>query len=288
MKIYYECGACYLRQAKEALDLSTDDDELKLQVTSEVIKLLAKNFKKGASSNATGSKIHKLIREKTNCPDPYKNKKIQGNKIAENLLPTIKEIIKNDNSLETYVKMSILGNILDFGTYSISTDIEALLNKNLNNKLIINDIKKLDTALKEHEDLLYLVDNTGEIVFDKLLIEKIKKDYNINIIVAVKESPVLNDACMEDALQVGLDEYAELVSIGTDTVGIVYEEISSEFKKIFNDSKFIISKGMGNYEGLTELTFNKNQDVFYLLCSKCKANALDLKIKTGDMVLKKA
>ena len=143
MKVYYECGACYLRQAREALDLSTNDDELKLQITSEVIKLLAENFKKGASSNATGSKIHKLIREKTKCPDPYKNKKILGNQIAENLLPKIKKILKKDNTLENYVKISILGNILDFGTYSISTDIESLLNENLNNQLIINDVKKV-------------------------------------------------------------------------------------------------------------------------------------------------
>ncbi len=288
MKVYYECGACYLRQAREALDLSTNDDELKLQITSEVIKLLAENFKKGASSNATGSKIHKLIREKTKCPDPYKNKKILGNQIAENLLPKIKKILKKDNTLENYVKISILGNILDFGTYSISTDIESLLNENLNNQLIINDVKKLDESLKKHKQLLYLVDNTGEIVFDKLLLEKIKKDYDIDITVAVKESPVLNDACTEDALQVGLDKYAKIITIGTDTVGVVYEEISPEFKNIFNNSKFIISKGMGNYEGLTEITFNKNQDVFYLLCSKCKANAIDLNVNVGDMVLKKA
>ena len=288
MKVYYECGACYLRQAREALDLSTNDDELKLQITSEVIKLLAENFKKGASSNATGSKIHKLIREKTKCPDPYKNKKILGNQIAENLLPKIKKILKKDNTLENYVKISILGNILDFGTYSISTDIKSLLNENLNNQLIINDVKKLDESLKKHKQLLYLVDNTGEIVFDKLLLEKIKKDYDIDITVAVKESPVLNDACTEDALQVGLDKYAKIITIGTDTVGVVYEEISPEFKNIFNNSKFIISKGMGNYEGLTEITFNKNQDVFYLLCSKCKANAIDLNVNVGDMVLKKA
>lgn len=288
MKVYYECGACYLRQSREALDLSTNDDELKLQVTSEIIKLLAENFKKGASSNATGSKIHKLIREKTNCPDPYKNKKILGNKIAQNLLPKINEILKKDNTLENYVKISILGNILDFGTYSITTDIESLLNKNLNNQLIINDIKKLEKSLKKHNHLLYLADNTGEIVFDKLLLEKIKKEYDINITVAVKESPVLNDACTEDALQIGLDKYAKIVTIGTDTVGVVYEEISPEFKELFDNSKLIISKGMGNYEGLTEITFNKNQDIFYLLCSKCKANALDLNVNVGDMVLKKA
>ncbi len=288
MKVYYECGACYLRQAKEALDLSTDDEDLKLEITSDIIKLLAKEFKKGASSNATGSKIHKLIREKTGCKDPYKNKKILGNQIAENLLPQVKEILKKDNSLENYVKISIVGNILDFGTYSISTDIEKIINKQLNNNLVINETEKLDKALKKHDKLLYLVDNTGEIVFDKLLLEKIKKDYDIEITVAVKETPVLNDACTEDAISVGLDKFANIITIGTDTVGVVYEEISQEFKTIFNNSKFIISKGMGNYEGLTEIQFNNNQDVFYLLCSKCKANALDLNVKTGDMVLKKA
>ena len=287
MKVYYECGACYLRQSKEALDLSTTDDDLKFKITTQIINFLSKEYHPGASSNATGSKIHEIIRNETGCKDPYHDKKILGNEIATKLLPTIKKTLKKDNSLENYVKISILGNIIDFGSFNISTNMENLLKENLNKNLVINHTKKLEESLKKHDELLYLVDNTGEIVFDKLLLEKIKKEYNTKITIAVKQSPVLNDACLEDALQVGLDEFGELTTIGTNTVGIVYEKISEEFKQIFNKSQFIISKGMGNYEGLTEINL-KNKDVFYLLCSKCKANAMDLNVKPGDMVLVKS
>jgi uncharacterized protein with ATP-grasp and redox domains len=286
MKVYYECGACYLRQAKEALDLSTNDDELKLEIMSKVIKFLSENYKKGASSNATGSAMHEIIRTESGCIDPYLEKKHLGNEMALNLLPQVKELLKKDDSLENYVKISIVGNILDFGAFSLSTNIQALLEENLNKDLSINDIHLLDKALREHDNLLYLVDNTGEIVFDKLFLEKINKDYNINITVAVKESPVLNDACMEDAINLGLDEYASLTTIGTNTVGVVYDKLSPEFKNVFDNSDFIISKGMGNYEGLSELNFS-TQDVFYLLCSKCNANAQDLGVNCGDMVLYK-
>lgn len=286
MKVYYECGACYLRQAREALDMSTDDDELKLQIMEDIIKFLAKNYKKDASSNATGSAMHEIIRNETGCDDPYLEKKHLGNEMAQNLLPQVKEILKQDDSLENYVKISIVGNILDFGAFDLSTDIEKLLNEYLNKDLAINDVEALDKALKKHDNLLYLVDNTGEIVFDKLFLEKIKTDYDINITLAVKESPVLNDACMQDALNIGLNEFADLTTIGTNTVGVVYDKLSPSFKELFDKSEFIISKGMGNYEGLSELKF-PTQDVFYLLCSKCNANALDLGVNTGDMVLSK-
>ena len=286
MKVYYECGACYLRQAKEALNLASDDDDLKLKIMEDVIKFLSQNFKKGVSSNATGSAMHKLIMDETGCCDPYNEKKHLGNEMAKDLLPQVKEILKKDDSLENYVKISIVGNILDFGAFGFDTDINSLLNDYLSKDLTINDVDSLDKALKNHDELLYLVDNTGEIVFDKLLLEKIKEDYDINITVAAKENPILNDACMEDALEVGLDEFADLITIGTNTVGVVYNKLSDDFRDFFDKSDFIISKGMGNYEGLSELDF-PNRDVFYLLCSKCKANALSLGVDNGNMVLLK-
>ena len=285
MKVYYECGACFLRQSKDAMDLATDDDALKLELMEEILDFLAKNFNEDASSNKLGSAVHRIIKEKTNCDDPYYKEKIIGNKIALEFLPKIQKLLEKDNTLENYIKIGIVGNILDFGALGLDFDPQNFILSNLKKKLAINDIDKLKESISNHNRLLYLADNTGEIVFDKLLIEKLR-DIGLEITVALKEKPIINDACLEDALDIGLNEIANLTTIGTDSVGIIYEEASEEFRKIFDSHDFIISKGLGNYEGLTEIDL-ENKDVFCLLCVKCSAIAKDIDLKEKDNVLLK-
>lgn len=244
---------------------------------------VGENFSQDLSSNATGSRIHQYIKAETACYDPYFNEKKVGNEIALSLMPQVREILERDNSLETYVKIAIVGNILDFGAFDLDTDIESLILEGLNKDLIINRVDELEDALNKYDKVLYLVDNTGEIVFDKLLLEKIK-EYDVDITVAVKEKPILNDACLKEALEAGLDELADIISTGSDSVGIVESMISDEFKEILLDSPFIISKGMGNFEGLTEMDL-KNQDVFLLFCTKCPAISKELGVDEGSHIL---
>lgn len=283
MKISYECGPCFLRQAKEALDLSTDDDILKMEIMEDIFKYVSNNFKQTTNSNSTGSTIHKMIKQKTGCADPYYREKIQANEIALKYLPDVKKILKEDDSLENYVKIAIIGNILDFGAFKLDDDIESVVKNSLKKDLAVKDIDEFERALMSHEKVLYLVDNTGEIVFDKLLLSKIK-EYDLDITIAVKSQPILNDACLKEALEVGLDEFGEIVEIGCGTVGYVDSEISGEFREIFNSHKFIISKGMGNYEGLTEIDLS-DKDVFFLLCSKCNTISWDIGVNLHDMLL---
>jgi len=285
MKISYECGPCFLRQAREAMDLSTNDEKLKMEIMEEIFKFLSNNFKENTNSNSTGSAMHKQMREKTGCKDPYYKEKIQGNEIALKYLPEVKKILKKDNSLENYVKIAIIGNILDFGAFTLDDDIESIIKESLKKDLTIKHIEEFENSLKTQDKVLYLVDNTGEIVFDKLLLAKIK-EYNLDITIAVKSQPVLNDACMSEALDAGLDEYGTLVEIGCATVGYVDSEISEEFREIFNNHKFIISKGMGNYEGLTEINLT-NKDIYFLLCAKCNTISKDIGVKLHDMLLLK-
>ena len=283
MKIRYECGPCFLRQAREALDLSTDDDELKMEVMEDIFKFLSDNFKLGANSNGTGSAMHNLVKQKTGCIDPYRKEKIEGNEIALKYLPDVKRIIDEDDSLENYVKIAIIGNILDFGAFTLDDDIESVIKSSLKKDLAIKDIDEFENSLKTNDKVLYLVDNTGEIVFDKLLLAKIK-EYGLDITIAVKSEPILNDACMAEALDAGLDEIGEIVEIGCGTVGYVDSQISDEFREIFNDHKFIISKGMGNYEGLTEIDLS-NKEVYFLLCAKCNTISKDIGVNLHDMLL---
>ena len=283
MKISYECGPCFLRQAREALDLSTDDEMLKMEIMGDIFNYLSENFKKGTNSNSTGSTMHNLIKEKTGCRDPYFKEKIEGNEIALKYLPDVKKILDDDDSLENHVKIAIIGNILDFGAFTLDDDIESVIKKSLEKELTIKDIDEFEKSLKCNDKVLYLVDNTGEIVFDKLLLSKIK-EYGLEITIAVKSEPILNDACMKEALDAGLDEFGEIVEIGAGTVGYVDSKISDEFREIFNNHRFIISKGMGNYEGLTEIDLS-DKEIYFLLCAKCNTISKDIGVNLHDMLL---
>ena len=283
MDISYECGPCFLRQAREALDLSTDDENVKMQVMEEVFKFLSTTFKAGTNSNSTGSSMHKIIKQKTGCMDPYYKEKVEGNEIALKYLPEVKKILDADDSLENYVKIAIIGNILDFGAFTLDDDIEGVIKSSLKKDLAVKDIQEFENSLKTHDKVLYLVDNTGEIVFDKLLLAKLK-EYDLDITIAVKSEPILNDATMVEALDVGLDEFGKLVEIGAGTVGYVDSEISDEFRQIFDDHEFVISKGMGNYEGLTEIDLSK-KDIYFLLCVKCNTIARHIGANLHDMLL---
>lgn len=283
MDISYECGPCFLRQAREALDLSTDDENVKMQVMEEIFKFLSTTFKAGTNSNSTGSSMHKIIKQKTGCMDPYYKEKVEGNEIALKYLPEVKKILDEDDSLENYVKIAIIGNILDFGAFTLDDDIECVIKSSLKKDLAVKDIEEFENSLKTHDKVLYLVDNTGEIVFDKLLLAKLK-EYDLDITIAVKSEPILNDATMVEALDVGLDEFGKLVEIGAGTVGYVDSEISDEFRQIFDDHEFVISKGMGNYEGLTEIDLSK-KDIYFLLCVKCNTIARHIGANLHDMLL---
>ena len=265
------------------MDLSTDDEQLKMEIMEDIFKYLSTRFKEDTNSNKTGSMMHKLIKEKTGCYDPYFKEKIEGNEIALKYLPDVKRILDKDDSLENYVKIAIIGNILDFGAFTLDDDIESVIKTSLEKDLVIKDIEEFENSLKSNDKVLYLVDNTGEIVFDKLLLSKIK-EYDLDITIAVKSEPILNDACMAEALDAGLDEFGEIVEIGCGTVGYVDSEISDEFREIFNNHKFIISKGMGNYEGLTEIDLS-SKEIYFLLCAKCNTISRDIGVSLHDMLL---
>ena len=283
MKISYECGSCFLRQAREAMDLSTDDDDLKMELMNDIFKYLSETFKKGTNSNKTGSYMHNLIKQKTNCHDPYVNEKKLANEIALKYLPIAQNILDEEDNLENRVKIAIVGNILDFGAFTLDDDIEFFIKDSLKKDLAVKDIENFEDSLNRHDKVLYLVDNTGEIVFDKILLSKIK-EYDVDVTIAVKSFPILNDACMDDAINAGLDKFGKIVEIGAGTVGYVDSEISDEFREIFNQHEFIISKGMGNYEGLTEIDLS-NKDIYFLLCAKCGTISKDIGVNLHDMLI---
>jgi uncharacterized protein with ATP-grasp and redox domains len=283
MKVYYECAACFLRQAREALDMATTDDKIKMELMEDITRCLGERFRKGAVSNQIGTGIHRKIKNKTGNDDPYHVQKEKCNQIAQRFLPTIENILKEDKSIKNYIKAAITGNIIDFGALGLETDIEALIKETMRKDLAIDHSDLLEDELKKARRVLYLADNIGEIVFDKLLIEKINQ-YGVEVTVALKDKPILNDACLPDAREIRLDELAELTTIGTDSIGVIDHEFSPEFKEKFEKADMVIAKGLGNYEGLDEMDLDK-KPVFCLLNAKCRPVALSIGAEVGDNVV---
>ncbi len=285
MKVHYECAACFLRQTREALDLATENESLKMEITEIVMKIVSKKFRKGAVSNIIGTEVHRNIKELTGNNDPYSRERETSNDIALEFLPQVEGVLGDGKNLKNYIKVAIAGNVLDFGALGLEIDMESLIVNTMEKNPTLDHSNELEKELKKSKTVLYLADNIGEIVFDKIFIEKIK-EYDVEVTVALKERPILNDACINDALKIGLNQVAKLTSTGTDSIGIIEGDVSTEFMEIFNKSDMIIAKGLGNYEGLGEMDL-MDKPVFCLLNAKCRPVAREIGVELGDNVVLK-
>lgn len=285
VKVNYECASCMLRQSREAIENATDDTEKRMDVTLKVLEFMNEKFKENINSNKLGTDLHHMIMKETNNDDPYRALREEGNQLAKRLIPTAEKIIKDNPSLETYVKIAVAGNIIDFGALEQTTDMEPLIKQKIKEDPVINDVDKLDEDLKKAERILFLTDNGGEIVFDKLLIQKIKEDYNLEIILALKEKAILNDAIVSDAYDLELDKYSTIISTGANSVGVVKDYISSDLHMLLDNVDLVISKGMGNFEGLTEM--NTKSPIYYLLNTKCQVISDEIGVPLGSSIIYK-
>ncbi|MEN6329626.1 MAG: ARMT1-like domain-containing protein, partial [Methanobacteriaceae archaeon] len=180
MKVHYECAPCFLRQAREALDLATDDEKLKLEITSHLTDLISQRFHPGASANELGTDMHRTIKKETNNPDPYRQERVRSNEIALKFLPQINKFLKDNPALKNYLKAAIAGNLLDFAALGLDIDMEPLIRSAMQKELAVDNSPELEEELKKVKNVLYLADNVGEIVFDKVLIQKIQ-EYGVKV-----------------------------------------------------------------------------------------------------------
>jgi len=217
-------------------------------------------------------------RKLTKNPDPYRKLKQKSTEITLSLYPSLKKIINDsEDSLLTAIRIAIAGNIIDFGP-GHSFDIEKTVKDVLKQDFAVCNYEAFQRHLDKSKSILYIGDNAGETVFDRLLIEEINKPTTY----VVRDSPVINDATYEDAVQAGLDKVATIMSSGSDAPGIIPGLCSKEFLDNLNNSEFVIAKGQGNYEGLS----NEKNTIFFLLKTKCQIIADDIGVANGDIILK--
>jgi uncharacterized protein with ATP-grasp and redox domains len=227
--------------------------------------------------------LHRKIRQLLG-KDPFKDIKSEYNQIALKLYPELKKTVDESvDPLWTAARLAIAGNVIDFGIFT-SVDIIGTIDRALHNPITVDEYKSFKNAVDKNSEILYLLDNAGEILFDRILIE-VLTETGKKVTAVVKGEAVLNDSTIEDAEEIGLTNVCEVIDNGSDCVGTILEFTSHEFNKTFNNAALIISKGQGNFETLWHTSHAAGKEIFFLFQSKCDVVSKELGISKGSMLL---
>ncbi|MFO7743308.1 MAG: ARMT1-like domain-containing protein [Anaerolineae bacterium] len=276
MRTYLDCYPCFLRQALDAARMAGADDREQRTILGRVLEVL-KSTPMSSTPPEISHQVHRIVREESGDSDPYRAAKADSTREALALYPWMERLVaESDDRLETAVRLSIAGNIIDMAA-DREYDLREEVMRVLEDPFAIDDGKAFRATLETADEVLYLADNAGETVFDRLLIETIETP----VIYAVKGHAVLNDATMEDARAAGVDKVAELVSNGSNAPGTILETCSKRFRRLYGESEVIIAKGQANYETLSE----EGSRLFFLLQAKCPVIARDLGVPVRSLIL---
>jgi hypothetical protein len=274
MKASKDCYECLQKLAYQAAELATDDEPAKARATGESLKILRDDFSLDNVSIVVATKIHDVIKEITQNPDPYRKMKDKEIAVARELSKQVK--LEHD-SFRSCLRFAALGNTIDFfrPLDVIKREMKGRVD------FIIDDSEQFEARLKDAKRVLYLADNAGEVFFDLPLIRWMRQWASVAYV--VKASPVQDDATLEDIRRARLEaELGEIITTGTATPGIDFSQASADFKHEFNSADLIFAKGMGYYESLSELPAEGR--VFYCLRAKCQPVADSLGVPLNSYV----
>jgi damage-control phosphatase, subfamily I len=282
MKTFFDCIPCIVRQTLDSVRLATPDEAVHQRVLREVLRTAAEmDLRRTPPEMAQW--IHRRIREHVSQSDPYRQIKDRFNRMALELYPTLQQWVEDSNKpMETAVRLAIAGNVIDFGVNNQVN--EAQVRQSVKHSLSASldaDLDEFFRAVSDAERILYLADNAGEIVFDRLLIERMPPG---KVTVVVRGFPVINDATMTDAEDAGLVELVEVIDNGSDAPGTILGDCSRSFRDRFDEADLIIAKGQGNYETLSEV----DKDIYFLLKVKCPVIARDIGSEMHSLVLRRS
>lgn len=299
MNIQLECIPCLFKQAIDAAKLANTTKKQQKKIINNLCKIVL-NLDMKKPPPVIGRKLYRLVEKISRNTDPFKEIKKEANILSLQLYPKLKQLINTSKEpLLTALELSLYGNTIDHGAKNSLDTLDIKIKNQIFNleikKLLNGEFIHQNKAVFEYEEFkkaidkaktaLYITDNAGEIVFDKILMETLKKDKDITIICALRDKPIINDATIEDAKFCGLDEVAQLISSGCDAPGILLNNSSKKFIEIYEKVDIIISKGQGNFETLSEIKEEKR--LFFLFKVKCSVVANYLNCKVGDVILKR-
>jgi damage-control phosphatase, subfamily I len=274
----HRCFFCFTRAFEKLLEKENISNEAKKSFTFDMIRLYLNNWDNFIAPEFA-RELHCILRSYTLNPDPYRKEKKENNDQALSMFPELKEmILQSKDPFDTALRFAIAGNIIDFAAND-NFNLQATIDKAINTVFAIDHSSRLKDALNKAETILYLGDNAGEIVFDKLFIETINHP---NLIYVVRGAPVINDATMEDAEYIGMSKIAKVISNGYDAPSTILHKSGKTFQHWFKEADLIISKGQGNLEGLLPLNDDR---LFFLLMVKCDVMAEFLDVEKESFVV---
>ncbi len=287
MKTYLDCIPCFFRQILEAARLAGASERQRKKALDEFSRIIP-DFSLEMTPAEMGRYIYKIVGKVVGNPDPYYATKRKSTRRALGLYAAVKrKISESRNPLAKAVEFAILGNIIDYGVKN-RLDVDGELKKIMSadgrrhSDGKFYQYSEFKKELEKAKTVLYLADNAGETVFDRILIEEIKRIYpDKKIVYAVKSKPIINDAVVEDAVEAGVDKVAEVVACGSDAPGTVLSLCTREFLKIFDEADIVVSKGQGNFESLSE----SKKRIFFLFRAKCEVVARSVGCNLGEVVL---
>lgn len=264
MKTHFECFPCFLKQIlRTGKILGMDQASIWHLLKKGGVILSDMNIENPPPANAVA--IYDMISEKSQTRDPFQQLKEQSTDHALGLYPGLKKSIESQaDPLATAVKYAACGNVIDYGvgsTYDIEREIENIFQQEFHVWEYDVFVSRLDQA----SWVLYLGDNCGETVFDRLLIETLEKPVTF----VTRDEPIINDVTIEDARRAGLDKVCKVISSGCRAPGIIIEDTSEEFRRLYEDAPLVISKGQGNFETLCD----EPREIFFLFKVKCQVVA---------------
>ncbi len=281
MRVTAECIPCYLKQCLKAMDRGNWPVEKREEVLVALLATVAGLDRTRTPAENSTIVLHKLI-ELMGVGDPFQQAKMESNRLALQYLDQLRQVVQRSaDPVKQAIRFAVAGNVVDLGLFD-NYDLAAALNEVVNSEFKKDDYNQFIDKLPGSEQVLIIGDNSGEIVFDRLLVEVLQAK-KVEVVYAVKESFILNDATADDARQAEMDKVSRVITTGNNYLGTIEDKCSREFLTEFRRSPLVISKGQANYESL-EGTGLAGDKTFFLLKAKCAVVARNLGVEYGDLV----
>jgi len=305
MLMQIDCILCLLKMSLSAIRKATDEQNIIEELFKRVLKI---DTLRGRRWDITPAEVAEMIflaiLKVVDNPDPFLEVKEEQNRKALSIYPWLKELVEQSpNPFSAAVKVSIVGNLVDSvigdvpgdcvagnrgadctaNIISLKDEVEKALLRDLPSKELSAFRQKIESS----ELVLYLCDNSGEIVFDRVLIEFIKKETKAEVVLVVRSTPALNDVTIKEASSVGMNRIAKVMENGISgpLPGTIISRCSSEMKEMYKKADLIISKGGGNYETMEAYSRGDKNTTFLVMC-KCKPYCHHFGLEMHDLILK--
>ncbi|AKG92233.1 hypothetical protein GAH_00415 [Geoglobus ahangari] len=282
MRMSAKCPACLLNRIYQECRMVSDDEEKIGRIIERAMEMILEEFRRREVNAIASTRVHRMVYRMLDNDDPYRELKRRANEETARILPLARRYVERGDRFRNAVVASIIGNSFDYGVLGHEvndSNFREYFEREFRRGLAIDDVDEIRHLCRGR--VVYLADNAGEIVLDRLLVEEIKR-LEGRVSFVVRGRPVLSDATIEDARFAGIDEVAdEILTNGQGAIGIIEEELPEDTRERMESADIIISKGMANYECLSEGSFDS---IAFLLKAKCEPVARDVGVRVGDMV----